>query len=238
MARERFVFNGSDLTSWLHVSQVSRLVLPSRRLNRQEIPGRDGELVAVNGLDALEVEVTCHLKADSIADVSTQRRLLTAALVTDGLAQLILPDEPHLWLMAVYEGGAEVERNAHKPEVKLTFLVPDPVAYGEERSVHVSGTATVNVGGTRATAPTVTARPPRGSSWRVTNADTGEHVEVQHAFTGSETVVVDMDACRCTVNGTDVPVTLESDFFRVIGGTQHVALSGGTATMSWVERWA
>lgn len=238
MAKDRFAFNGYDLTSWLTVSQVSRQVLPSRRLNRQELPGGDGDLVAANGLEALEIEVTCNLRADSVAGVTTQRRLLAAALMTGSAAQLILPDEPHLWLMALYEGGAEVERNAHKPEVKLTFLVPDPVAYGEARETTVSGSAVLNVGGTRATPPVVRALPPRGSSWRVSNDETGEYVEVQRSFTGVETVVVDMGAHRCIVDGVDVPVTLASDYFRIAGDAQHVTLSGGTATVSWVERWA
>lgn len=238
MARERFVFDGNDLTEYLTVSNVTRTILPSRRLNRQELPGRDGELVSAYGMDALEVEVTCNLRANTVADVSRQRRLLSAALMAGSVAPLILPDEPHLWTRAIYEGGAEMGRNAHKPEVKLTFLLPDPVAYGEEREVSFSGSVSLNVGGTLPALPVITARPTAGSGWRVTNSDTGEHVEVERRFAGTETVVVDMGLARCTVDGVDVAVTLASDFFSVTGAAQLIEVSGGSASVSWVERWA
>ena len=41
---------------------------------------------------------------------------------------------------------------------------------------------------------------------------------------------------RCTVNGSDWPVTVTSDFFALYD-TQELKTSGGTATLEWEERW-
>ena len=152
-ARQRFAYNGYDLTAHVAVTSVSRSILPSRRLNRQELPGADGELAVASGLDSLEIKVACSLKASTLEEVSSRRRMLSAELLSGGAAQLILPDEPHLWLVAIYEGGAELSRNANMPSMELTFLVPDPVAYGEERRVSIDGSGSISVGGT---APDVT----------------------------------------------------------------------------------
>ncbi len=236
-ARQRFAYNGYDLTAHVAVTSVSRSILPSRRLNRQELPGADGELAVASGLDSLEIKVACSLKASTLEEVSSRRRMLSAELLSGGAAQLILPDEPHLWLVAIYEGGAELSRNANMPSMELTFLVPDPVAYGEERRVSIDGSGSISVGGTAPTSPVVRASAPSGPSWSVKNASSGELVEVPGPFTGGEEIVVDMGLCRCTVDGEDRAVTLDSDFFA-ISGSQRVELSGGSAELSWTERWA
>lgn len=231
-----FSFGGTDLERYMSVSAATRTVAPGRRVERTAVPGMDGELARCGGMEAQEVTVTGYLRAWTLAEVADARRLLARALTSDGPQMLRLPDEPWSGLMAVYEGGAELSRNAHRPKVELRFLCADPVAYGRDRSAKVSGSATVEVGGTYPARPKVTVKPPRGSSWRITNVDTGEFVCVQASFTGSQTVVIDMASHRCTVNGADHAVTLDSDFFS-IDGTQHLLASGGTATLEWAERW-
>lgn len=231
-----FSFGDADLERYMTVSSATRTVAPARRVERTSVPGMDGELARADGMEAAEVTVEGYLRAWTLAEVAEVRRLLARALASDGPRMLRLPDEPWSGLMAVYLGGAELSRNAHRPKVELRFLCPDPVAYGNSRTAKVSTSATVEVGGTYPASPVVTVKPPRGSSWRITNVDTGEFVCVQASFTGSQTVAIDMAAHRCTVNGADRAVTLDSDFFR-IEGTQHLLVSGGTATLEWSERW-
>lgn len=94
----------------------------------------------------------------------------------------------------------------------------------------------VAAGGNYRAYPTVTCKPPAGSSWTITNVSTGRFVRVEASFTGAQTVVLDMRAERCTVNGADWPVTVASDFFS-LDGVQQIKTSGGTATLEWEERW-
>ncbi len=231
------IYGGIDLAQWLAVTGVKRTVTASRRLDKTEVPGMDGAHVADGGLEPVEIKVECSMLARSVPDVSDARRALSAALRSTEALPLFLDDEPGRYLMAWYEGGAELGRNAHKPGLTLKFLAADPVAYGEKRtaSVGTSG-ALVVAGGTYRACPTVTCKPASGTYWQVTNINTGDFVRVEESFTGSQTVVLDMAKERCTVNGADHAVTLASDFFA-LDGTQTLKTSSGTATLEWEERW-
>ena len=70
----------------------------------------------------------------------------------------------------------------------------------------------------------------------LTNVTTGDFVRVDAAFTGSQTVVLDMAKQRCKVNGTDHQVNISSDYFP-LDGEQSLKVSSGTATLEWSERW-
>lgn len=229
-------FNGVDLSPWLLVTDVGRSIAPVLDVQRTEVPGMDGCLVSSARLSPLEVTVTACITRRAMADVSEARRAVAAALSSREPAPLRLPDEEGTYLMAMYEGGARPERLMQCPDVELTFLCPDPVAYGQPRSEEVAGTRRIEAGGTYKAFPTVRCRPPKDSSWQVTNVGTGEYVRVWADFTGSQEVVLDMGTERCTVDGADWPVDVSSDFFA-IEGTAELRVSGGTATFEWNERW-
>lgn len=232
-----FAFGGVDLTPYVTVSKATRTVAPRRRMERTDVPGMAGELVRFSGLQAAEVTVTGYLTPHGVDRVAHVRRLLARMLYSDAPQALILPDEPWSYLMAVYEGGAELSRHAHRPKVELPFLCPDPVAYGKPRTASVGSAAVdVDAGGTWPASPVVSVTPPTGSYWQITNLATGDYVRVNAAFTGSQAVVIDMGAQRCTVNGADHAVDVGSDFFP-IDGAQRLKASAGTASLSWVERW-
>lgn len=231
-----FAFGGIDLAPYISVTNVTRSVAPKRRLTRTEVPGMDGELVRADGLEAMEVTVAGHLAARSIEGTSALRRLLAKTLACGEPRPLVLPDEPTVYLLALYQGGAELSRHSKRAKVELGFLCPDPVAYGAARAQTISGTSFVEAGGTYPARPVVTAKPPKGSYWQITSVDTGDFVRVDSSFTGSQTLVVDMGLQRCTVNGSDVPCTVSSDFFA-IEGSRQIKVSGGTAELEWNERW-
>lgn len=231
-----FSFNGVDLDQYVSVSSVSRRVSPARRLTQTSVPGRNGDLVRADGFESDEITVTAYLRSQSVEGTAKTARALAAALESAEPRPLTLPDEPWDYVLAIYEGGAELSRNAHRPSVDLAFLVPDPVAYGQRRTKEVEGSGVIAPGGTYRTWPVVTATPPAGSYWQVTNVGTGEYVRVEAEFTGAQEVVVDMGLQRCTVNGYDHAVDVRSDFFA-LDGTCEVLLSGGSATFEWDERW-
>ncbi len=231
------IFNGNDLSRYLVVESVSRDLLPKRRLETTEVSAMDGAHVADTGLETLEISVTCRLLAESAADVSDCRRLLAHALHSSTAARLILPDEPDRYYLAWFEGGSAPSGSVRYPQVKLSFLCADPVAYGEAKTATVGTSNTiVSAGGTYKACPVITCKPASGSYWQLTNVTTGDFVRVEAAFTGSQTVVLDMARERCTVNGTDHAVTLTSDFFA-LDGTQTLKTSSGTASLEWEERW-
>lgn len=197
----------------------------------------DGELVRFDGLEAVEVMVKGYLTPYGIDQVAKVKRILAKMLTIDEAQALRLPDEPWSYTLAVCTGGAELSRHAHRPKVELSFLCADPVAYGQERTDTLTTTAkTVDSGGTYKVWPVVTAKPASGSYWMLTNVTTGDFVRVDAAFTGSQTVVLDMAKQRCKVNGTDHQVNISSDYFP-LDGEQSLKVSSGTATLEWSERW-
>lgn len=237
MSRETPIyFDGKDLSTLLWVTGVKRSILPQRTMTTTEVPGVDGSMVSGVSLSPLTISVTAYLRKDTVQDVTDARRLISDALATDDPRPLFLPDEPNRYMMAIYQGGAELSRNAHKPSVSLQFYCADPVAYGEARDLYATGDTPVNVRGTYPCKPVVTVKPPQCDEWRITKTGTQEFVAVKGPFAGEQTVVIDMANERCTVNGNDVPVEVESDYFSLLG-TENVKVSGGTAHLEWVERW-
>ena len=233
---QNIVFNGTDLSPYILVTDVTRQVVPRRRITQTQVPGMDGALVSSVELDPVEVTVKACILRRLMPDVANARRTLAAALSSKEPAPLFLPDESGTYLMALYEGGAEPSSLINVPDLELVFLAADPVAYGEHRAQEVSGTTVIDAGGTYQARPVVTVRPPSGSYWQVTNVDTGEFVRVDAGFNGSQTLVLDFAARRCTVNGSDHRVDISSDYFA-LDGVQSVMVSGGTASFEWDERW-
>lgn len=230
------IFGGIDLTPYLLVTKVTRPIVPKVRLDETEVPGMDGTHVRATGLEPVEIAVDCNIVGGSLDEVAEARAVLASAL-SGGEKALVLDDAPERYMLARYRGGAEQGRNAHMPNLTLGFYCADPAAYGQRRSEQVSASQrAVSAGGNYRAYPTVTCKPPAGSSWTITNVSTGRFVRVEASFTGAQTVVLDMRAERCTVNGADWPVTVASDFFS-LDGVQQIKTSGGTATLEWEERW-
>lgn len=230
------IFGGIDLTPYLLVTKVTRPIVPKVRLDETEVPGMDGSHIRATGLEPVEIAVDCNIVGGSLDEVAEARAVLASAL-SGGEKALVLDDAPERYMLARYRGGAEQGRNAHMPNLTLAFYCADPAAYGQRRSEQVTASQrAVAAGGNHRAYPTVTCRPPAGSSWTITNVSTGRFVRVEASFTGAQTVVLDMRAERCTVNGADWPVTVASDFFS-LDGVQQIKTSGGTATLEWEERW-
>lgn len=230
------IFGGIDLTPYLLVTKVTRPIVPKVRLDETEVPGMDGTHVRATGLEPVEIAVDCNIVGGSLDEVAEARAVLASAL-SGGEKALVLDDAPERYMLARYRGGAEQGRNAHMPNLTLGFYCADPAAYGQRRSEQASASQrSVTAGGNYRAYPTVTCKPPAGSNWTFTNVSTGQFVRVEANFTGAQTVVLDMRAERCTVNGADWPVTVASDFFS-LDGVQQIKTSGGTATLEWEERW-
>ena len=103
---------------------------------------------------------------------------LAAALWTDEPAPLYLPDDPTRYLLAIVSGSTDLDEITDDcPTTTVTFHIGDPDYYGQKRRMEVSaGNIYVNAGGNRPAYLKVTAKPSAGSTWRITNVDTGEFV--------------------------------------------------------------
>lgn len=231
-------FGGAELGRWLDCNP-RRPIMPPVNVKADEVPGADGTRFRRASLGDLVINVDVWLKVPAGGDAAEIRHALAAALKTEDPAPLVLPDDPTRYHMAVLDGSSELSRLWDGGTATLTFRACDPIAYGERRRAEVRDSGSVSAGGTYPARPVVTAKPPRGSKWRVEHAGTGEYVEIAASFDGSQTVVVDMGARRCRINGAsaDPYVTLDSDYFELAPGANEIKLSGGSATLEWDERW-
>ncbi len=240
MRQGPFYFGDYDLTNYLAVSSVTRPIMPARRIETTEVPGKDGVYTTIQGLSSLEIVVNAHILRRSLPDVNHLRRILASMMLYEDAQPLRLPDEPWAYHLALYQGGAELTRHVNKPGVKLTFLCTDPIAYGQSRTATVSATSTkVRTGGTYKAYPIVRATPTTGTSyWRIMNVDTGDYVRVDatSTFASNTSIVLDMGLQRCTVNGSNHAVTIDSDYFSIEGEVQLMS-TNGSATLEWEERW-
>lgn len=234
---DRIRFNGHDLSELVYC-KVERPILPPVEASFEEIGGRHGEVFKRARMGGYDLPVTMWLRTESRREVAEARHRLASMLWTDEPAPLFLPDDPTRYLMAIVSGSTDLgEITDDCPQATVTFHIGDPVYYGAKRRQNArAGELFLNAGGTRPAHLEVTAVPAAGSSWRLTNVDTGEFVEVRGALTSSSTIRIDMARERATVNQATAAVTIDSDFFAISGRT-HLRLSGGTALLEWRERW-
>lgn len=232
-----FSFNDEDLSPYVFAYEVTRQILPERNFTHTTVLGGNGALVKDEGLNTLEITVSAVIKARREENIAEIRHRLASILHTREPCELRLYDNKPRYYLALFTGGAQLDREYKNPKIELTFLCPDPIAFGQARTQTVTSTQTVvNTGGTYKSYPVVTVTPSKGSTWRITNVSTGAFVKVDATFTGSNKLVLDMEKQRATLNNSDVAVDISSDFFA-LEGAQKLTCTNSSATLEWKERW-
>lgn len=233
---DSIVFNGHDLSSLVYC-KIRRPVMASVDATFEDVPGRHGEVFKTVKRNGYDLSVDMWLRTEHRRDVAEARHKLAAMLWTDEPAPLFLPDDPTRHLMAIVSGSTDLDEITDDcPSCTVTFHIGDPDYRGQSRRIEVSGSAAFAVGGTLPAAVKVTAKPGACSSWRITDTDTGEFVEVAQALTADSVVRLDFATEHATVNGSIAALNIMSDFFE-IKDRAHLKISSGTATVEWEERW-
>ena len=239
---DRIVFNGHDLSN-LVMCRMERPVLPPITVSSQEVGGKHGEHFKRATMKGYDIVVNIWLRSEDRRRVADIRHELAALLWSPEPAPLVLPDDPTHYNLAVLSGETDLGAiTSELPETTLLFHVCDPISYGAEHSESlVTGTAkTLVSGGTWPSFPVVTS-VLSGGTWKITNQDTSDYVEVNADTFGAEltagaTLVCDMALERVTINGSDAGVEMLSNFFSLFGETS-VKVSGATSTtVDWRER--
>ena len=158
--------------------------------------------------------------------------------------QLVLPDTPDRYYLAVPSGPLELQRGIGGELAQLTFELTDPIAYGTYRTASLAsaGSVQIAVGGTAPTHLKVTASSAvRNSSslvWGVI-ADSADYIRVATGSASSRKVEIDGDARTCKVANALTLPTLDSSWIELAPGTHTIRMDNGTgaATLAWFERW-
>lgn len=242
MRRTRVTFNGFELTRHYIVSDLRNPLLP-RELSTAEVPGRDGSIFMGARLSPRTITLRLTVRDKTVEGMQAAARMLAAILATDEPAPLSMSIDSGLYYMAIPNAQSDGDRYRHAISYDVEFLVPDPVAYGAERTVTVpsGGSVTFDVGGTYPTMPQVSASAAANGSggfWRV-RLDDGDYL-MATIPDGVATAPVDADcaARTLTVNGSVAILQPSADWLVLTPGQHTLQMTGtGEAVVTYVERW-
>lgn len=239
-------FGGFDLTTYAFV-RIERQVGPTTRVEVQQVPGRAGDVVMDEQIDALQIIAHCTLKRTYISQWESTRQLLAKAFSGVGEKSLVLPDEPNCTHKARASFDATGVAQPLEPPVEfsVTFTCHDPFAYStttKTATVPSGSSVSITVGGTHSVrlsaSATAAVRDSTTQLWGL-KLDGGDHMHVKLSGSSSRSVVIDGITRRVTDAGASSMITTDSNWLEVSPGTHTVQMDKGTgvATISWIERW-
>lgn len=239
-----FVFGDLDVSRWC-LARIDRPVGPAARVESEQVPGRDGEVLVSVGREPVKFVAHLTLRPRHRFDWPDVRLALAEAFSANAEKRLHLPDEDGRWRWAVASLVGDVTTPiVDSPEFDVEFTCCEPFSHGAVRSVTVpsGGSATFLVGGTYPTRPAVAAesavRDPTTGLWGL-RLDDARTLHVPVPVATASAVSVDCASRVVRVDGATSMVTLASDWWELAPGSHAVAMTQGTgaATVTWEERW-
>lgn len=243
MSRTVVTFDGYELTNNYYVSDLRTSLLP-RTIESQDVPGRDGSLFTGVRLAPRTITLTLTIKNKSIAVRQAAARALAAILAVDEPRPLSLSIDGGLYFMAIPQSSDDATRWVNASQFEVTFECPDPVAYGQERTVTVpsGGSVTFTVGGTYQTRPVISASAARNNAgiggWRIALEDGSYIFATIPSGVSSAPVIADCAARTLKVNGNTALLIPAADWLVLEPGEHTLTMTGtGAATVTFDERW-
>jgi predicted phage tail component-like protein len=133
-----FTFNERHSDEFFMVTKKSRPMVPEIRHRKIDVEGRDGsyDLGTTVGSRLFEISVT--LLSVSQNAFSALKREVASWLVTDDLKPLVFDDEPDKTYFVRFVGESTLNELFQFGEGTITFIAPDPFAYGAEETLPFS----------------------------------------------------------------------------------------------------
>ena len=240
MSARSIIFNGHDFSSITTAVVADVSALPAD-LEIASAAGAAKSVLLNRTATPRVLRATLYLDGLADADIlelETARRQVRKWLLAPEGAELVVPASPEITYRDVVVASAGAwSSNGADGACEVVFWALDPVGYGQRVS---ASAATVEVGGTYRTWPILRLRARAGSYLRVRDTLGGGFVELERSFADGDTVVVDMEAGRASVNGTSATadVTLESDFFCLAPPRASISVTGAElVSLEFFERW-
>lgn len=240
--RTQVVFDGHNLTNLFAVSDLRNSLLP-RNIGTEDVPGRDGSLFTGATLSARTITLTLTIIDRSITGRQAAERLLASILAVDEPRPLSISIDGGLYYMAIPHADSEGSRYRNATSYEVVFEVPDPVAYGETKTITVpsGGSVTFTVGGTYPTMPTISAPAAANGSggfWRLRLEDGSYLLATIPSGVSSAPVIADCEKRTLKVNGNVALLVPDADWLVFEPGEHTLEMTGtGAATVVFTERW-
>lgn len=129
-----FTVNFSEfrLTDYFTVESVQRSILPPREVNLLDIPARHGAYFQNSRYGVREISMSIRVIGKTNTDLMSTMRFLAYCLDIERPTELSLSDEPDRVYYAIVSDKTDIEELLTLGRGTLTFLCPDPFAYGTE----------------------------------------------------------------------------------------------------------
>lgn len=239
------IFNGTDLNTFGICGEPEITTAPFD-LNVEDSPAFDGSRLIGTHLRAGNVTV----KLASTGTALTRRETLSSLaqlLNVDEPKQLVLPDTPSWYYLAIPNGELKPERHIDGEIVDLSFMLVDPIAYGAEQSVTIpaGGSVSFTVDGTAPTylymSTSRSVTPDSSSKLYGLRLDNQKIWCVGNGGTSSFTInSFDFSERTLFIAGNPALPTLTSDWFTLEPGAHTIQnyLGGGNSLIvKYRERW-
>lgn len=246
MSRPTVTFNGYDLTAYYVVSDLRNSLLP-RAIEATEVPGMDGSIFTSVRLSSRTITLTLTAKGATPAARQTAARTLAEKLAVSEPKPLSISIDGGIYYMAVPISEDDGERYVNATSFEVAFECPDPVAYGELKTLTVpaGGSLTFTVGGTYPAKPTASLSvTPTASNrlWKLALED-GTYLAYTIPGTGTTARAIAADCAARTLKVDNVVNMLAADAdWLVLAPGSHTLTNQGNATagattVTYRERW-
>lgn len=230
------IFNGVDFSSLLVVEEVVRSLLPG--IHNTYVKNQH----TWTELDPTLILVRVRLIKPSNEDLADAKRGIAGKLYTDEPAKLRLYDDPDRYDMAKLDGTTDYSKLWTTGHATLRFINYSGVAHSETgRTVAMGTSLSLNVAGTWKTKPIITVTfTSNRTGYKISNLTTGEHVEiVGQAFVTGNVLVINNQTQLVTLNGNPImtKVTMASDFFNLVPGTNSLTSVATGVSITFNEAW-
>lgn len=236
-----FTFNGKHASEFdILVHSVGRDILPPLQARLVEIPNGVGSYDFGTYLEKRTISVNISIQSEGINKVAAKLRSVAQWLYTEGLVDLSFDDEPEKTYKARLDGNSDVEEVVQLGRGTLTFLCPNPLAFGETKNQ--TETTFTNSGTFRTYIKVEAAVGGYTNYLKVTLVETGEFVNFVGGFNENDEIVIDFEKQYATLNGVSMMdrLDLQSDFFSIPQGTSNISLNAQstiTASYSYQEKF-
>lgn len=233
------IYDGFDFGGLLRVEKIERPLIAPVDADYDDHPGMDGAVLGGVRLEPLTIKVTvCVLRPPGGRGTEwfeKARRELSLRLFRKEPRKLVLHDAPDVYNMALLSDGTDVEDLVTAGRCELSFLCPDPVAYGKEerRGAPAGATLTLPVGGSYKTAPIVEVETD-GSAETVTID--GSPMRALGTLSGDQPLVFDCEGHEVRKGAASVKLNIMDDFAEWEPG-EHTVSCAKPFSVSWRERW-
>lgn len=132
------IFNNHNLSQYVKILDIKREIMPEKAVSLETVLGVGGGYISNVSTGARTISVEFCFIENTKEELRSKARQLASILNTTDLKELRFLDEPNLYYKAIFTGRSEIDEILSFGKGSLEFLIPDGIAYGEDKTIKFS----------------------------------------------------------------------------------------------------